>query len=398
MKRVVITGHGLISSKGHSPETFHEALCAGTRQPRPSEVFTNAWLQAHPVMEIRDFSPEAHLGDKNFRPLDRAGLLSIIAASKALDHARWTSEERTHYEAGLSLGTVFCGLNTISEFDRHALVKGPKYAKPMDFANTVINAAAGQTALWFDLQGSNATIAAGPSSGLQSIVNAASLIAAGREAAILAGGMEALCFESLYSFSKTGMLARTGNHGIPFSSNSSGFILGEGAGFLMLESSETANTKGSNMIAEIRGSADGFDPNLGQDPASAVSTMVRVMTQACKQAQMDPRDIDCICASANGSKLDALEARAIMETFQSGPPPVAAPKAVLGECLGASGAFGVIAMLESMKRGRIPEISGLDPNHSPFPKTSFRATSYKTCLIHATGYDGRSCALIISRK
>ena len=119
-----------------------------------------------------DFDPRTYLGDGNLRPLDRTGRLAVAASGLALDAAGWTAEERAETEVGLVLGTMFGSVHTISEFDRRAMEAGPNYAKPMEFANSVINAAAGQTAIWHDLWGINATISGGTASGAQAIAYA----------------------------------------------------------------------------------------------------------------------------------------------------------------------------------------------------------------------------------
>src|SRR5438876_1528909 len=187
-RRVVITGAGVISSLGDSPAKLHTALCEGRAGLRQIQLFSTQGLACHLGGEIASFSPKNYLGERNFRPLDRTSQLVAATAQMALDDSGWTAEMRSENEVGLVLGTMFCSVHTISQFDRRALAAGPAYASPMDFSNTVINAAAGQTAIWHNLRGVNSTIAAGSVSGLQAIIYAAELIRTGRARAILAGG------------------------------------------------------------------------------------------------------------------------------------------------------------------------------------------------------------------
>ena len=185
------------------------------------------------------------------------------------------------------LGTMFCSVRTISQFDRRALEVGPAYASPMDFSNTVINAAAGQTAIMHNLRGINSTISTGTTSGLQAISYATEVIRSGRARAVLAGGADEMCFESFYGFDRAGLLCRSdqceGDFPIPFDKRRNGFALGEGAAFLMLENATFARQRGAHV--------------LGRDhwPWIAVMTVRKGKTN--KLADRGNRLIDSTCAS-----------------------------------------------------------------------------------------------------
>ena len=137
---------------------------------------------------------------RNIRPLDRTGRLAAVGVELALADAPWPAAERRARGIGLILGTMFCSVRTIGEFDRRAQQAGPEYASPLDFSNTVLNAAAGQVAIWHGLPGVNTTIASGAVSGLHAIGYAATLIRTGRASVLVAGGAEEVCFESCYGF------------------------------------------------------------------------------------------------------------------------------------------------------------------------------------------------------
>ena len=130
--------------------------------------------------------------------------------------AATASEAEGPPEIGLVLGTMFGSLRTISEFDRRGLTAGPNYTKPMDFANSVLNAAAGQAAIWHRLTGANATVAGGTTAGLQALASAADLVRGGRAEAVLAGGAEELCPETLTGFAQAGLLCREEAPPVPF--------------------------------------------------------------------------------------------------------------------------------------------------------------------------------------
>ena len=134
MYKVVITGMGLVSAAGHTPHALFDALDSGHNVMRPAPKEADA--MEGPVASIPEFDPVNWLGEQNFRPLDRLGRLSVVAALNALDNAGVTPEMREQHDIGLVFGTLFSGLETVTAFDRNILEAGPKYARPMDFANT----------------------------------------------------------------------------------------------------------------------------------------------------------------------------------------------------------------------------------------------------------------------
>jgi len=157
--RVVVTGAGLVSPLGRTVGELHDALCEGRGAFRASTLVSADECAAYRVAEIVGFDARTALGDRNLRPLDRTAQLAAVAVDSALLDSGWTPERRKTHEIGLVLGTMFGSLRTIGEFDRRSLREGPQYVSPIDFANTVINAAAGQVAIVHQLRGVNATVA-----------------------------------------------------------------------------------------------------------------------------------------------------------------------------------------------------------------------------------------------
>src|SRR5438270_7817156 len=237
MKNVVITGAGVVSSLGDTPVELHAALCEGRSGIRPVELFDTRGLGCPLGGEVKGLDAQKYLGSRNLRPLDRTSRLVASAAQLTLDASGWTARMRAGSEVGLVLGTMFCSLHTISEFDRRALEAGPAYASPMDFSNTVINAAAGQTAIAHNLRDVNTTISTGVTSGLEAISYATELIRSGRARALLAGGADELCFESFYGFDRAGVLCRSdisaGVFPFPFVKRRDGSALGQGVALLI---------------------------------------------------------------------------------------------------------------------------------------------------------------------
>jgi len=416
-RRVVVTGAGVICALGDAPSAVYRRLCAGEGAIAPVEAFAVDGLRCREAAAVAGFEPRRYLGQGNLRPLDRTAQLVAAAAQLALDASGWTRERRHEHELGLALGTMFGSVHTISAFDRRALTAGPIYAKPMDFANTVINAAAGQTAIWHGLTGVNSTLSGGTTSGLLALAYAADLIRSGRASALLAGGGDELCFESFYGFYRTGRMAGSRNGAapcaVPFDARRNGFVLGEGAALLMLEEERAARRRGAPILAEIRGHGSGYDPSRGRDGESGRDALVRAVDAALADAGLAPHAIDAVSASANGSVAgDRCEAAGLAAVFGRPLPPVAAVKSMLGECLGASGALQTLTLIEALDGGVLPGIRGLEhadaalasngtpdgtPDATPGDLARSRPLAIDAGLVSAVGLDGNVGALVVSR-
>jgi len=417
---VVVTGAGVLAALGDSAAGLHRALLDGRSAVRPLETLAappgHAPLWPEWGAELNGFSPERYLEGANLRPLDRTGRLAAAAARLAIADAGWSEELLAEAEAGLVLGTMFGSVRTIAEFDRRALTAGPAYVKPFDFANSVINAAAGQAAIHHRLTGVNTTVAGGTTAGLQALAHAADLIRLGRSRAVLAGGAEEMCFESFLGFARAGWLAPPpgielngspdggGGEAVPFHARRRGFRLGEGAALLALEEEGSARARGARVLARIAGSASGFDPSRGADPASAAAAVARAVAAALAEAGLRPEEVDCLSASASGSPaVDRAEASGLAAVFGAGVRRLAvtAVKGQLGETLGASGAFQAAVLLASLAGGELPGIAGLDTPEQDLPLavgTESRRGSFARGLVTSVGLDGAVAALVLERE
>ncbi|HEY6972424.1 MAG TPA: beta-ketoacyl-[acyl-carrier-protein] synthase family protein [Candidatus Angelobacter sp.] len=402
--RVAITGMGVISSLGDSPGTLHSALGKGhVSSYRLDEPSLNG-CRGQRSGKIAEFQPDSYLKGKNLRPLDRTGQLVVAAAKLALEDSGWTPERLRQHDAGLVVGTMFGSVHTIAKFDQHALEQGPACASPMDFANTVINAAAGQTAIWHNLRGINSTIASGSTSGLAALGYACDLICFGGQTAVLAGGVDEFCFESFCGFERAGMLSSDDTQAfpVPFHASRTGFVVGEAAGLLMLEEWEAATHRGARILAEVRGHGTAYDPS-GDERRAGAAVIARAMRAALKDSELSTDEVDCISAAANGSiAADKDEAIAIESLFNGRGPkiPITAIKSMLGETLGASGSLQVIDLIETMRTGVLPGIRGLELEDSQLPKLNFcreqQEINARAGLINSIGFDGNVCSLLIS--
>jgi len=404
MKRVAITGIGVISSFGDSSEGLHAALCRGEKasyQLDRGQLQDAACTQGGSIVS---FKPDLYLQGKPLRPLDRTGRLVAAAAKLALQNSGWAAEMIRKQDIGLVLGTMFGSVHTISEFDRRGLTEGPACVSPMDFANTVLNAAAGQTAIWHNLRGINSTVACGTISGLMALGYAADLVRFGGHTAILAGGADEFCFESFCGFEKAGLLCKCNGHDefpVPFAGLRSGFALGEGAALMMLEEWETAAGRGARILGEICGHGSACDPaDHGECGPEAIAG---TMDAALHDSRLNPAEIDCISASANGSVFaDENEALAVRRVFngRGDSTPVTAIKSMLGETLGASGTLQAIDLVETLQTDLLPGIRGLkNDDTETYGLNLCRETQKvkaRSGLINSVGIHGNVCSLVIS--
>lgn len=400
--RVAVTAMGVLSPLGHTAHDLFEALLEGRSAVGPLTAFEVPG-KLHPrAVQLPEDDPERWLQGKNLRPLDRPGRLAAAAARLALGPEDDEEDDELRARIGLVLGTMFGSVHTVSKFDRRALTHGPQYSKPFDFANSVINAAAGQTAIWHRLAGVNATIGGGAAAGAQALAYGADLIRAGRAEILLAGGAEELCFESFHGFAQAGLSCSNGGVAVPLHARRRGFVPGEGAALLQLESDASAKQRQAPILGWLAGSGTSFDPSRGQDPDRAAQAMERAVQAALEDAAADPDRIDALAVSASGSPaVDRAEARGVGAALgdRAATVPVTAVKGALGEGLGASGAFQATVLLEAFRRHTLPGTVGLDEPDSDLPlkqaDASPREGTFRLGLVTAGSWDGNACALVL---
>ena len=405
-KRVAITGMGVICSLGNTPEDLHSRLCEQQAGYGWTQEYVSDGLFPYLGGSLASFKGEDYLKGRALRPLDRTGRLVTATAKLTLADSGWMSEWLEKYEVGLVLGTMFSSMHTITQFDRQAITAGPSAASPMDFANTVINSGAGQSAIWHKLRGINSTIATGATSGVMAVGYATDLIRQGVQTATLAGGVDEFCFESALACQRAGMLRESPDREfcpVPFAALRNGFALTEASALLMLEEWNSAVARGARILGEISGHGSAYqaDSTLSHtEPAS----IVRSILMALDDAETTAGEIGMISAAARGSTIsDQNEAIAIETVFLRDNPavPVTAIKSMLGETLGSAGAVQVVAMVESLNSGRLPGIRGLaqiDPRCARMSiSRETRSLRASSGLISSVGFDGHACSLVVTR-
>jgi 3-oxoacyl-[acyl-carrier-protein] synthase II len=395
--RILITGAGVISSIGAGIEDFERALFAGVSGIGPSQSFGPVFGDDAVTAEVRDFKPQPWLGNKGIRVLDRIARLVCVAGHMALSGAGLARGDASESdpEMGLVCGTMLGSVHSITSFDWSGLVDGPNYVNPMDFPNTVINSAAGQAAIKFKLGGVNSTICGGGASGLYALHYAAEFLRLGRARILLAGGAEELSEESFLGFRKNALTSPSGSlH--PFDPTRDGTIPGEGAALLVLESSDSSRAP----WAEVAGFGCAHDAHSTHAFQLRADGATEAIQMALESAGIEPAQIACIVSSASGSPAgDEMEARALSNVFGArlAEIPACAPKAALGETLGAAGALGALIATLALRRQCVPPTPGAGTTEGIRIAAREQAFQEDYALVNAFSCDGNNAAMVLRR-
>jgi len=390
-----VTGAGVITPIGAGIEAFADALWAGRSGIGPSTRFAGTVGS-----EFAEFNPAPWLGSKGVRVLDRGTRFLCVAAQMALSATSLLQDPAGEGDADLGLvcGTLFGGVHSIAAFDWSGLTEGPALVSPMEFPNTVINAPAGQAAIKHKLRGVNSTICAGLSSGLYAIQHAAEFLRFGRAKYLMAGGMEEVCDEASLGFRKLNLVSPSGTVR-PFGTERDGTAAGEGSALWMMETEETANSRGAKPWLEILGFGAAHDAREIMGYCVRAEGATAAIEQALEETGIDPDDIGCIIAGANGSRTgDAMEANALRNVFgdRLAKVPVTAPKAATGEAMGASGALCALTAGLALQRQQVPPTTGFTRTDSGLQLSSqAQPFSGDYALVNAFSCDGNNAAMVI---
>jgi 3-oxoacyl-[acyl-carrier-protein] synthase II len=358
--KVVITGLGVLSPVGIGKDKFWEALFQGKTGFKTITLFDTSSFNVHIAGEISDFDPISFLGKKGLRTLDRSTRLLSSAAKLAIEDAHLQITDENTNSIGVSIGTTFGSLHSISQFDRQGLIEGPKYVNPSHFPNTVINSPASQVSIRFKIKGFNTTVSTGFCASLDAVSYAADFIKLNRADVVLAGGVEELCEETFLGFYKLGCLSGSdGSEPVccPFDARRNGVIISEGAAVLILEDEDHALRRGANIFATVSGYGNSFDPIADMGFIHSGKGLFNAIVLALQDASLSSGDIDYISASASSTKgLDRMETNVIKELFGESAYdiPVSSIKSMVGESFSASGALSLAAAVGAIHKGVVP--------------------------------------------
>lgn len=407
-KRIVITGIGVLSSIGMGKEEYWQALKEGRCGIRPITVFDTDEYKIKEACEIPNFDSQRHFTKREVVNFNRAIALLILTTKQTLEDANISVKDVRVKDFGVSIGTTFGSLHSLSEFDKESIIKGPQLVNPALFPNTVANLPASQISIYFKIKGFNTTVSTGMCAGLDAIDCSIKAINHHDRRMVVTGALEEMCEEIFLGFYKLKYLSGSSTHGevisCPFDRRRNGVVLGEGAGVMMIEDLTSAQERGAEIYAEICGFASSFDPFRLNRYNPNGNGMAEAMSLALRRAALEPEDVDYICANANSTlDGDLAESRAIRKVFGSVSKdiPVSSIKSMVGETYSAAGALSTIAAIGAIRRNFIPptiNIRNVDPEIDlNLVINKAKEGRINTIMINAFGQNGACSSLIIRR-
>ncbi len=359
--RIVITGVGILSPLGIGKDAHWQGMKDGRIGFKEISSFDNSQFKIKVGGEVPGFNPKEILGRVGLVDLDRASMLLSSAMKFLLEDSGLEISEVNSRHIGISVGTTFGSLNSITEFDKSSLVEGPHFVNPSRFPNTVINSPASRAAIRFAIKGFNTTVSSGFCAGLDAIDYAIHALKFNRADMVLAGAVEEISFQTFLGFYRLGYLSGSKQNSTPtsrpFDKNRDGIVFGEGSTCILLEKLESALKRKARIYAEILSVSSNFNPVGMHRIRERAEGVADVMKSAIRKSGLSSDDIDCIFANANSTmEGDIVEAEAINRIFVNNRKPVTAIKSLIGETFSLSGAINLASALGSMEKEFIPPI------------------------------------------
>lgn len=405
MRRVVITGLGLITSLGHTTDDTWAALCQGRSGVAPIRNFD---ASAYPVRfagEIRDFEPGRYLDRKDIRRNDPFTHLAVAASRQALAHARLAITDELAPDMGVCIGSGAGGLLTLHEQFAVLHEKGPARVSPFLVPMMMTNAAAGMVSQLTGARGPTWAAVSACATGGHALGEAWETIRRGAATVMLAGGAEkAVTPLAMAAFANMHALSRRNDDppsaSRPFDAARDGFVMGEGAGMLVLEEREFALARGAPILAELVGYGATADAYHITEPAPGGEGLRRAMERALQTAGLRPEEVQYINAHGTATRLnDVAETQAIKACFgrHAYHLAISSTKSMLGHTFGAAGAIEAAVAVLSIVHGVIPPTINLE-HPDPLCDLDYvpnqaRKAEVGVALSNAMGFGGHNTCL-----
>lgn len=362
--RVVVTGMGVKTPAGTDLDSFWATLLAGRATAARIHRFDPEPLPVQFGCEVLDFDPVPYLGPKESRRMDRATQLGFAAAADAIADAGDIGGDPAR--CAVMSGTGIGGLTTMEDGIETYLTRGPGRVSPFFIPMMMPNATAGVISMHYGWTGPNLCITTACAAGSNAIGEAARLIREGSADLVVAGGTEAaLTPVALAAFSRMGALSARNDDpsraSRPFDADRDGFVMGEGAAYLVLERLDRAEARKARIYAEFAGYGRNADAYHITAPSPGGSGAAACMHLALDDAGLAPAAIGHINAHGTSTPLnDAAEAEAVMKVFGDQPPPVMSVKGVTGHLVGAAGATEAVASILAVQSGTVPPTANFE--------------------------------------
>ncbi|MBP3400502.1 MAG: beta-ketoacyl-ACP synthase II [Selenomonadales bacterium] len=409
MRRVVITGIGAITPIGIGKDAFWNALIEGKSGVGPITRFDVSEYTTKIAGEVSDFVVTDFIDKKEAKRMDRSTQYAVAASKLAIDDAKLDLEAEDRERIGVIIGTGIGGMEALYEQYKVLFAKGPGRISPFLVPMMIGNMASGMTSIRFGLQGPSSCVVTACATGTNSIGDAARAIKYGDADVMLAGGTEApISPAALAGFGSMKALSTRNDEperaSRPFDKDRDGFVMGEGAGVIVLESLEHALARGAHIYAELAGYAYNSDAYHITAPAPGGVMAAKAMRQALKDGGIEPNEVDYINAHGTSTGLnDKNETMAIKEVFgdHAYELAVSSIKSMTGHLLGAAGGVECIAAAMSIDQGIIPPTinyetpdEGLDLNYVP---NVAEKREVRVALSNSLGFGGHNATLALKK-
>lgn len=409
MRRVVITGIGAVTPVGIGKDAFWNALIEGKSGIGPITRFDVSEYTTKIAGEVSDFVVTDFIDKKEAKRMDRSTQYAVVASKMAIEDAKLDLEAEDRERIGVIIGTGIGGMEALYEQYKVLFAKGPSRISPFLVPMMIGNMASGMTSIRFGLQGPSSCVVTACATGTNSIGDAARAIKYGDADVMLAGGTEApISPAALAGFGSMKALSTRNDEpekaSRPFDKDRDGFVMGEGAGVIVLESLEHALARGTHIYAELAGYAYNSDAYHITAPAPGGVMAAKAMRQALKDAGIEPNEVDYINAHGTSTGLnDKNETMAIKEVFgdHAYKLAVSSIKSMTGHLLGAAGGVECIAAAMAIDQGIIPPTinyeapdEGLDLNYVP---NVAEKREVRVALSNSLGFGGHNATLALKK-
>lgn len=412
LKRVVVTGIGAITPLGKTLDEYWEGLVNGVSGADFIKQFDTSKFKTRFACEVKDFEPTQYLDKKEARKIDRFTQFALIVSDQAVKDAGLTPENFNPDRAGVIFASGIGGLITFQEeVINFAQGDGTPRFNPFFIPKMILDIAAGQISMRHGLRGPNYAVVSACASSTNAIIDAFDNIRLGKADLILTGGSEAVIsaagvggFNAMKALSERNDDPKTASR--PFDKERDGFVMGEGAGMLVLESLEHALARGAKIYCEIAGGGATADAHHITAPHPEGLGALNVMKTALADAGMQPNEIDYINVHGTSTPLgDIAETKAILGVFgeHAYKLNISSTKSMTGHCLGAAGALEAIASIMAVVNDTIPPTINHftdDPELDPrlnFTFNTAQKREVRAALSNTFGFGGHNASVIVKK-
>ncbi len=406
-KRVVITGLGVVSPIGTGKENYWRALEAGTNGVSHITSFDVSDFPVRIAAEVQDFDPTLYLPKKDARRADRVIQFAVAASQMAMDDAGLSKDQLDPYRFGVYIGSGQGGIATCFDNFEALITQGYRKVSPFFIPMMISNMSAAYVAIQQNAKGPNMCVVTACASSIHSLGEAYRTIQRGDADVMLAGGTEAgvkaICVAGFAAMKALSTRNDDPQHASrPFDQDRDGFVIGEGAGILVLEELEHAKARGAHIYGEFKGYGSTCDASHITAPDPEGEGAIRAMKMVLQEAQWD--SVDLINAHGTSTGLnDAMESRAIRHIFGDETPKILvnSTKSMVGHGLGAAGGMETVAAIQSLEEGIVHPTLNLDNQDPNCPvtvvKETLRDVAVKRVLINSFGFGGHNGVIGIEK-